>query len=260
MANEKHLFLTARGTYTATGDTPEIWMNGIRLVCVFGTVSTDGDLPNTWDVFEDIQSSSDGGVDYVGNFALQGPPTFTFDPVSYLHDYAVPTMAAFYGGNGFSTHITLDELHLYPIGSDGKAIESRSATATWETPVPGGADSDLVPLQLARGLSWHTARPGRRGRGRIFLPGASKVDITTTGRYDGTRGGDMRDDAVTMLEGLSFSGVGAFEPHVRPCVTGAPWNKYGMILEVKVSDLFDTQRRRRDRLVPAYQSGTPSYG
>ena len=94
MANEKHLFLTARGTYTATGDTPEIWMNGIRLVCVFGTVSTDGDLPNTWDVFEDIQSSSDGGVDYVGNFALQGPPTFTFDPVSYLHDYAVPTMAA----------------------------------------------------------------------------------------------------------------------------------------------------------------------
>lgn len=260
MANEKHLLLTARGTYVQTINEPEIWQNGIRLVCVFGSVSPDGDLPNTWDVFEDIQSSTDGGVDYVGNFGVQGPPTFTFDPVSYLHDYAVPSWHDFINGGSFGTKILLTDLHLYPIGDDGKAIESRSATATWETPVPGGGDTDLLPLEVARVVSWQTPQIGRKGRGRIYAAGSSKVDCDADGSWDGTRAGDMADDAQALLEGLSFSGTGAFEPHVRPIVTGKPWTKYGMITSLSVGSVFDAQRRRRNRLTESRQFRAPSYG
>ena len=260
MADEKHLLLTARGTYNQAINEAEVWQNGIRLVLVFGSVSEDGDLPNTWDVFEDIQSSTDGGVDYLGNWAAQGPPTITFDPVSWLHDYAVPSWHDFINGGSFATKITLTDLNVYPIGDDGKAVGGRSAHATWETPVVGGGDTDLLPLEVARVVSWQTPKIGRRGRGRIYTVGASKVDLDADGSWDGTRAGDMADDAQALLEGLSFSGVGAFEPHVRPIVTGAPWDKYGMITSINVGSVFDAQRRRRNRLVESRQTRTPSYG
>jgi hypothetical protein len=87
------------------------------------------------------------------------------------------------------------------------------------------------------------------------------VDVDTNGSYDGTRAGDLADDAQALLEGLSYSAVGATAAHVRPIVTGSPWTQYGMITTLDVGSVFDAQRRRRNRLSEATrQSRTPSYG
>lgn len=259
MANERHLLLTARGTYTLTADEPEIWQNAIRMTLVFGSTDDNGTLPNNWDAVEDNHSDSDGGVEYTANFGINGPPTFTFDPLSYLHDYAVPTLSEFYGSSAFSTKIVLTQCAIYPEDQTGHAQDGRSAHATWDTPVPGTGDTDLLPLQVSRGVSWSTPRIGPRGRGRIYLAGGSKVDLDADGGYDGTRGGDLADAAGTMLEGLAYTGIGVGAAQVRPAVIGSPWTMYGTITGLRVSDVFDTQRRRRDRLVPGYASRSISY-
>jgi hypothetical protein len=260
MANEKHLLLTARGTYGFTPESDEIWQNGIRLVLVFGSVDADGNLPNNYDVDENNDTRTDSGVSYVTNWKASHLSTFNFDPIQYLIDYGVPSWATFMATSTFSSHLQMTDLALYPIGSNGKAIEGRSAHATWAAPVSGGGDSDLMPLEVARVVSWQTPRIGRRGRGRIYLAGSSKVDCTTHGEIDGTRCGTFADAAQALLEGLSYSSSDPADAHVRPIVTGSPWTDYGMITGLSVGNVFDAQRRRRNRLSESRVTRSPSYG
>lgn len=260
MANEKHLLLTARGSYTPTVDEPEVWQNSIRLVLVFGSVDLDGPLPNTWDVNEEAVAEDRDDVHYVSNWNASHLDTFNFSPTDYLHDYAIPSWSDFVGTSNFSTKIFLSELALYPVGSNGKAVEGRSAHATWVAPVSGGGDADLMPLEVARVVSWQTPRIGRRGRGRIYLAGSSKVDCTTNGEWDGTRRGTAADGAQALLEGLSYSSTNPADAHVRPIVTGSPWTQYGVITGLSVGSVFDAQRRRRNRLDESRVTRSPSYG
>ena len=260
MANEKHLLLTARGTYGFTPESDEIWQNGIRLALVFGSVDPDGTLPNNWDVIENNDTRDVDDVHYVTNWKSSTLSTFNFDPLDYLHDYAVPTWAAAMADSSFSSHLQLVDLNLYPIGSNGKAVDGRSAHATWVAPVSGGGDSDLMPLEVARVVSWQTPRIGRRGRGRIYLAGSSKVDCTTHGEWDGTRTGTAADMAQALLEGLSYSSSNPIDSHVRPIVTGSPWTGYGVITSLSVGNVFDAQRRRRNRLPESRVTRSPSYG
>lgn len=260
MANEKHLLLTARGTYGFTPESDEIWQNGIRLALVFGSVDSDGTLPNNWDVIENNDTRTESDAVYVQNWKSSDLSTFNFNPIDYLHDYAVPTWATFMATSTFSSHLQMTDLALYPIGSNGKAVDGRSAHATWVAPVSGGGDSDLMPLEVARVVSWQTPRIGRRGRGRIYLAGSSKVDCTTHGEIDGTRAGTFADAAQALLEGLSYSSTNPIDSHVRPIVTGSPWTQYGVIESLSVGSVFDAQRRRRNRLAESRVSRTPSYG
>jgi hypothetical protein len=61
------------------------------------------------------------------------------------------------------------------------------------------------------------------------------------------------------MEALAFTGAGPGGAHVRPIVTGKPWDKYGVVTTVRVGSIVDTQRRRRNRLTEVYTSGNPSY-
>jgi hypothetical protein len=70
---------------------------------------------------------------------------------------------------------------------------------------------------------------------------------------------DIRDAGVQFMEDLAYSGVGGLSAHVRPVVTGVPYEQYGVVKAVRVGNIVDTQRRRRNRLSEVYVSGAPTY-
>jgi hypothetical protein len=76
---------------------------------------------------------------------------------------------------------------------------------------------------------------------------------------DSTQQTNTKDSAVTFLEALSYDNVIVGSVHIRPIVTGGNWQNYGVVTQVRVDNIVDTQRRRRKSLVGTTLSGTPSY-
>jgi len=260
VANEKHLYAVFQGGYEDGSNSAEIWQFGVRLILNFGEIDLDGTLPNDWDVTHDSGSQTDGNWDSVFTFGVHKAPTFDFDPMSYTVDYLEPTFEAFMATQTFSSHCKATGIKLSPINSAGNVIEGRTVTSTANADLPGGIGGDMLPTEVAHVVSFQTPLIGRRGRGRIYLPPAAASQLDSTGRADSGRVAEVVADAQAFLEGLSYTGVGVGSPQVRPIVTGDPWVQYGVITEGRVGNVFDSQRRRRNRLDEVYTGFTPSYG
>ena len=77
---------------------------------------------------------------------------------------------------------------------------------------------------------------------------------------------DLRDAAVTMLQGLALDGDPALGPNTRPVVTGPtaksgqpPYTQYAVVNGVRVGQVIDTQRRRRNKEREAYVEADVTY-
>lgn len=268
MTGEKHLYAVASGTYADSTDTTEHWQFGTRLALVFGTVDDQGTLPSNWDVVEAEDTNSDSGWDYTSQFSVNGPLTNTFNPLSYLQDYLVPTAIAYIESQAVNEQARLTAVKLSPILADvvppattgGRVIDGRTAYATNASGPTGGKSGNLLPLQDSVVVSLQTPRAGRVGRGRFYSPALSVGSIDSEGNVSSSAVTSILAAGIAWLEGLSYSGVGAGDAHVRPIVTGKPWTRYGMVTEARVGNRVDTQRRRRRQLVETYSNDTPSYG
>lgn len=260
MANEKHLYLVVGGGYANAEEQPEIWQFGVRLALVFGAVDDHGSLPNNWDVTDDEGSSTTGDYDNVWTFGVNGPLTFTFDPVSWMADYAQPSADAFINTGTFSQDAVLKYLKLSPISNTGHVIEGRTVVSTRSSAISGTASGAVLPLQCAVVVSERTPLIGRRGKGRIYLPAPVASVMDSHGRLGSSWVGDVLSNATAFFEGLSYTPESTEGPHVRPIVTGSPWVNYGMVQTLKVGDLVDTQRRRRNQIDETYVTGSLSYG
>jgi hypothetical protein len=260
VANEKHLYLVVGGHYEDSAESPEAWQFGIRLAAVFGSIDDIGTLPNNWDVIPESGTHTNGNWDTTTQFSIAGPASATIDVQSYMEDYVQPTMETFFGTGTTSTQVKLDSLKISPIGSNGKVILSRTVHSVANTDIHGDASGNLMPMQCSVVGSWRTGVVGRKGRGRIYLPPMPTSIMGAHGHLDSAWVGDARTNLVTLLEGLGYTPtLGPFAGALRPIVTGAPWTDYGVITEVRVGDLVDTQRRRRRQMVETYTSGSPTY-
>ena len=258
--DQKHLFLVAHGNYSDDEMTGETWQFGIRLWADDSVPDSTGDLPTTGSYSAADDTGGSGSISIISNWKWETLGSTVIDPIDYLNDQAVPALATFVAGDFISSKCVLQEVRLYPMQGDGKAFEARVAIATIDGGTAGGRSGDMLPPQNSVVCSWRTARPGRRGRGRIYPPPSTVSGVDADGRVNGTMQGDQRDAAVTLLESLAIEAVGAGAPHARPIVTGHPWDKYAVITSVDVGDVVDTQRRRRRQLVETRLSGSPSYG
>jgi hypothetical protein len=260
VANEKHLYAVFQGGYEDGSNGAEIWQFGVRLILNFGAVDDTGDLPSNWDVTTDSGSQTDGNWDSVFQFTVDGPGAETFDPMSYCVDYLQPSFEALMGTQTMSSHQKATGIKLSPINTAGHVILSRTVTCVANADIPGSIGGDMLPTEVAHVVSTHTAQPGRTGRGRVYLPAAASSQLDATGRADSGRIAEVVADMQAFFEGISYTGVGIGAPAVRPIVTGDPWTKYAMIKSIKVGDVFDSQRRRRNRLDETYVSQDLSYG
>jgi len=110
-----------------------------------------------------------------------------------------------------------------------------------------GTDEPLPP-QNSIVVSTRSTTPTRAGRGRFFLP-SPVVTTVIDQRLDSAAQTDVLNGALAMLnhmKGLSLV----------PTVYHRGLNSGANIVSIDVGDVFDTQRRRRNKLVETRVSAT----
>lgn len=128
--------------------------------------------------------------------------------------------------------VVLDELDV-----DGKNVQQGVASLA----LVGTAATEALPPQNAVCVSTRTTLPTRAGRGRFFLPSPT-VDTVISQRLDSAAQTDILNGAAAMLRHMT--GVG-----LTPVVYHAQIAASDDIVSIDVGDVFDNQRRRRNKLV-----------
>jgi hypothetical protein len=266
MAGEKHLLLRIAGEYSSAGLEAEIWQTDIRLALVFGTVDALGTLPSNWEPVAETIARTESDWTIEGNWKVQHGVADFFRPDDYLNDQVLPAVADWMLANQTSDQVILRTLALYPIGApSGNAVPAvpyavgTPCTLTMTTNgVTGSATGVPLPLQNSIVVSHKSSQIGARGRGRMFLPMPTSSSLTGA-KLQTAKVTTLLDAHIAFLEALSYNGALANDAHIRPIVTGKPYTGYGVIGQVRVGNIVDTQRRRRNRLAETYQAGNPAY-
>lgn len=267
MAGEKHLLVEASGVYTNAHLTEEIWAVTVRCALVFGTVDEAGTLPSNWNPVAANVNRTETDWKITGNWGISGGPGLTFSPDDYLDGQVAPAFRTWIAAGAMSSLVQLTSCKVYPIGSPtGRAVpappysQGTPIVLDWTQNFPvGTGTSGVFPPQIALVASHTTPQPGRRGRGRMFLPGLA-ISTDDTGQIKTGSQTTVLDAQIALLEALSVDGgVDPANFSLRPIVTGKPYVNYGMITGVNVGNRYDTQRRRRNQLTETRISGSPSY-
>lgn len=267
MAGEKHLKLAISGSYTVGSDIAgEIWQCNIREALVFGTVDDIGVFPSTWDVAPEYAVVTASGNTIETSWKATSGGGAVFEPIDYLRDQVEPAVTAWIEGAGFSSKVLLEKLSLYPCDTTGNAIGRNVATLTYGTAPTGGDSGNLLPTENSVVLSFQTHVRGPLGRGRIFPPPVAVDALSSYGLVASSWRSTYLNGGKNLLEGIAYSGIDSAAIHVRPVVTGPTakvghpaYTVYGTIIEAKVGQVFDTQRRRRNKLPENYATAAVTY-
>jgi len=269
MAGEKHLRLQIQGDYTSTSALGgEVWACNIRLALVMpGSVDDIGTFPSTWSVASEFASHTETDWDTTTTYKITSGLS-TFEPTDYLNDQVMPAIAAWMATSNHHGIAKCTGVSLYPCSAPtGNSIGGNVATATFHTPVAGGGSGSSLPLENSVVLSWQTHKIGARGKGRIYSPVGGTSILNSVGVVESTHQASYLSEAVTLLEGLAYTaGVGGSGANVRPVVTGpsstggaAPYAGYATIIGVRVGEVVDTQRRRRNKQPELYVAAPVTY-
>lgn len=142
-----------------------------------------------------------------------------------------------------SSSANVSQIRVAHIGVDGRTHQ----VAEYALPTPGaGTGLPTKPFQAALCFSLLTGRPGRRNRGRLFMPalnatiGTADLRITAQNRSTYLQG---------MVETMSSIQAAAPPSHeMALAVFSQASGAANLVNEIEVGDLLDTQRRRRDSL------------
>jgi hypothetical protein len=260
VAPTKHLYCVARGDYVNSSLAAERWQMGVRLWADVSVPADQGGLPNTGDYSFDDAAGSDSLGSYTSSWKWTVGLGTVIVPIDYLKNQAGPAWKTFIQNANLYSNLRLKEVHLYPIDETGKAFEGRSAVLVYATPPVGAGVSGQLPTEVSSALSWQTPVVGRRGRGRIFVPCLPQSAIDTNGFLTSSWTSNLVSRGQTFLTSMAVESVSPTATHVRPIVTGKPYQGYGVITHVSVGNVADSQRRRRRQLVETRTGLDVTYG
>jgi len=106
--------------------------------------------------------------------------------------------------------------------------------------LPGVATGNSLPNDVALVVSLRTNLANRRGRGRFYLPSLVADTLTAAGRLDPTAQQNIVDSLANAWNG--YTGIG------DPVVYSRTQRTIEDIVSFDVGDLFDTQRRRENKV------------
>ncbi len=144
--------------------------------------------------------------------------------------------------DGYNTIVnaatTLDDIVVYQLdGSTHKATARAEAAG----PGAGTGSGSCLPQEVAVCATLRAAAPGPAGRGRMYLPSPLVSTILASSRLDATIQAQIAQNIADMI--VSFQG-NALTP-----VISSVGRADRTIISVDVGDVYDVQRRRRDKLV-----------
>jgi len=258
MATLQHIYLTAHGEWTSTSWIGETAQIGLRLPIVL-----EDEQPPVGSIYTPIENGDvvlDSGTHAGANGTLVrawtarlgGTGSLFNADAAYQADLA-DDMHTFLNsiksrvGDKFSwTHTKIA-----PILADG-TYGAPSAVYTFTTPVAGTSTSDHLPPELAVAVSMRAGLIGRRGRGRMYLPGltTSQIDGDTGTVVVGTRTAlaTALSELITNLQNPPF--VSEYKPIVSVMSAGSATAVRPA--EVRVGNHFDVQRRRQHQVPEEY--------
>ena len=106
--------------------------------------------------------------------------------------------------------------------------------------LPGVATGNSLPNDVAVVVSLRTNLANRRGRGRFYLPSLVATTLTAAGRLDPTAQQNIVDSLANAWNG--YTGIG------DPVVYSRTQRTIEDVISFDVGDLFDTQRRRENKV------------
>lgn len=151
-------------------------------------------------------------------------------------------------GNGLQDHVTAGTSMTSVITvekniADGKQLQRRETGQV----IPGVVAGNALPADCALVVSLRTAFPQRSGRGRFYLPQPAVSAVTATGRVQA----DVTNDLVIAL----FAAWGGYDTGVdRPVIYSPTFRLTRPITSFNIGDLFDTQRRRENKVTEVRSS------
>ena len=107
--------------------------------------------------------------------------------------------------------------------------------------IPGSAEANALPADVAIVVSLRSPVANRTGRGRFYLPQPTTTALTAVGRLDET----AQDTIVNALLAAWTQANAAGE---NPVIYSRTQRATREINSFNVGDLFDTQRRRENAL------------
>lgn len=143
---------------------------------------------------------------------------------------------------GLSIFGFLRQVTIYGYGATGGAVASGVALQSCE-----GKGTDLGAPQMSVCASLITPTLGASGRGRVYWPGMG-VTVSPDLRYDGN--GQFATEFAAAMSDAGEEEIGL--PFNLPAVYSPTLDAITTVSSVRVGDVVDTQRRRRDALVESY--------
>jgi hypothetical protein len=124
------------------------------------------------------------------------------------------------------------------------------SAAVGGSPFAGSALTGVpLPPQLAVAITIRTALAGRSDRGRFYLPPVVTDDVGDTGRIGGTTPLTLVTAVGTAIDAAAAAGTAA-----SLVVYSRKLHDTHFATRIECGDVFDTQRRRRDKLVETRQN------
>lgn len=137
---------------------------------------------------------------------------------------------------------------LTPISPDGKAATNPS-NFVFKNKV-SGTGSNALPPQCAIACSLRSVVPGRRGRGRLYVPAVNTGVMTPDAFIGGTAQTALGNATRTL--GDSIATIGGLDVNTKIVVTSAGNDRYVLPTEVRIGNQVDTVRRRRNGVRETY--------
>jgi len=119
-----------------------------------------------------------------------------------------------------------------------------------------GLGANALPNQIARCFTLQTGRAGRSGRGRIYVPALGAV-LGSTGLISSTFSLNCAQALATAI--ISMNSAIQAQTNVAVFIgvqSQVILDNGARVLSVRVGNVLDTQRRRRDAMTEAYSSAT----
>jgi len=161
-----------------------------------------------------------------------------------------------------SNKYTYNTLKMHIVNNDGKTLPDSAQYHAPATAAVGGSASAPLPPQIALVATLANSLPrGLATKGRMFLPGVNSL-VDTTGHIGTSSTTAIATNLKTFFDSVYNDADLPGNPMLASVGRG-PLHTDGAIRRistVRVGNVFDTQRRRRNALTEAYTTRTVAGG
>lgn len=163
-------------------------------------------------------------------------------------------------GSHISTGYLTTQCKIALINDTGHTDQSNVYYAYPATELNGAVATPTLPPQCSLVATLLSDRPrGKASKGRMYLPGTTCMPAVTTGKVVSTQIGTIADNLKTFFDALDASFDVPNQLILAAKGTGpvpALTAQNDTVQTIRVGDVIDTQRRRRNGLAETYTSRT----